>query len=78
MDTRKDEDIESESSSKQLRIPRATHFGGNRKQKEEIPTFDGAEFCGEKSVSRETLYKMMEMLNIPEERREEIPSKEDD
>ena len=77
VDTRKDEDIESESSSKQLRNPRATHFGGNRKQKEEIPTFDGAEFCGEKPVSRETLDKMMKMLNIPEERRERIAREEE-
>ena len=43
----------------------------------EIPTFDGAEFSGEKPVSRETLYKMMEMLNVPEERREEIAREEE-
>ena len=43
----------------------------------EIPTFDGAEFCGEKPLSRETLGKMMKMLDIPEERRERIAREEE-
>ena len=37
--------------------------GGN-----EIPSFDGAEFSGEKAKSRETLNRMMKMLKIPEQR----------
>ena len=40
--------------------------------KKEIPEFDGAEFCGEKPKSRETLNRMMAMLNIPEHRWESI------
>ena len=31
----------------------------------DIPEFDGAEFCGDKPLRRETLYKMMKMLRIP-------------
>ena len=42
---------------------RAKKNGGN-----EIPSFDGAEFSGEKAKSRETLNRMMEMLKIPEQR----------
>ena len=38
----------------------------------QIPTFDGAEFSGEKPKSRETLNRMMEMLKIPEHRWEKI------
>ena len=33
-----------------------------------IPTFDGREFCKDKSLTRETLYKMMNHLGIPEKR----------
>ena len=33
---------------------------------DEIPAFDGAEFCGDKPLRRETLYKMKKMLKIPE------------
>ena len=32
---------------------------------DDIPEFDGAEFCGDKLLRRETLYKMMKMLKIP-------------
>ena len=35
----------------------------------DIPTFDGAEFCGDKSLSDDTLLRMMEMLNVPLDRR---------
>ena len=35
----------------------------------EIPVFDGAEFCGDKPLSDETLLRMMEMLNVPLDRR---------
>ena len=42
----------------------------------EIPTFDGAEFCGDKPLRRETLYKMMKMLKTPGHRWERIASKE--
>ena len=38
----------------------------------QIPTFDGDEFSGKKPKSRETLYKMMKMLKIPEHRWENI------
>ena len=41
----------------------------------EIPTFDGAEFCGEKPLSDETLLKMMEMLSVPHNRRARILKK---
>ena len=40
--------------------------------KKEIPEFDGNEFGGDKPLPRETLFKMMDMLNIPEHRRERI------
>ena len=43
----------------------------------EIPTFDGAEFNGEQPVPRETLLKMMEMVDIPEDRREHIAREEE-
>ena len=42
----------------------------------EIPEFDGAEFCGDKPLRRETLYKMMKMLKIPGHRWERIASEE--
>ena len=38
----------------------------------EIPTFDGDEFSGKKPKSRDTLYRMMQMLNIPDHRWENI------
>ena len=34
----------------------------------DIPTFDGSEFYKDKSLTRETLYKMMKHLGIPEKR----------
>ena len=43
---------------------------------DEIPTFDGAEFCSDKPLRRETLYKMMKMLKIPEHRWERISTEE--
>lgn len=42
----------------------------------DIPTFDGAEFSGEKPLSDETLFKMMEMLKIPHENRARILKEE--
>ena len=42
----------------------------------EIPTFDGAEFSGEKLISSDTLDKLMEMQGIPVKRREEIKREE--
>ena len=45
--------------------------------KKEIPTFDGAEFCGKKPISHETLDKIMEMLDIPVGRREGIKRAEE-
>ena len=38
----------------------------------DIPTLDGAEFSGTKPKSRETLHRMMEVLKIPDHRRERI------
>ena len=38
----------------------------------DIPTFEGAEFSSTKPKSRETLHRMMEMLKIPDHRRERI------
>ena len=35
----------------------------------DIPTFDGAEFCGDKPLTDYTFLRMMEMLNVPPERR---------
>ena len=43
---------------------------------DDIPEFDGAEFCGDKPLRRETLYKMMKMLKIPRHRWERIASEE--
>ncbi len=37
-----------------------------------IPTFDGDEFSGKEPLTRETLIKIMNMLNIPEEEREPL------
>ena len=38
----------------------------------DIPTFDGAEFCGEKPLCDETLLKMMEILSVPHNKRGRI------
>ena len=38
---------------------------GETKQPEDIPTFDGGEFYGKKTLSRGTIYKMVKMMNIP-------------
>ena len=35
----------------------------------EIPVFDGAEFCGDKPLSDDTLLRMMENLGVPPDRR---------
>ena len=43
---------------------------------DDIPEFDVAEFCGDKPLRRETLYKMMKMLKIPEHRWDHIVSEE--
>ena len=37
-----------------------------RSSDEEIPSFDGAEFCGDKPLTRKTSSKMMKMLKIAE------------
>ena len=39
------------------------------KDESDIPTFDGAEFSGEKPKSDETLLNLMKMLRIPHEYR---------
>ena len=53
-----------ESNSKPIDIPPETHDS----MSQEIPTFDVAEFSGEKPKSEETLIKIMEMLKIPQEK----------
>ena len=35
----------------------------------DIPTFDGAEFCGDKPLSDDTLLRMMENLGVPPDKR---------
>ena len=42
----------------------------------EIPSFDGAEFCGDKPLTRKTLSKMMKMLKIPEHKWNQIADEE--
>ena len=42
----------------------------------EIPNFDGAEFCGDKPLTRKTLSKMMKMLKIPEHKWNQIADEE--
>ena len=44
----------------------------NEDDDDDIPHFDGDEFSGKKTKSRETLYRMMKMLTIPEERWDRI------
>ena len=43
---------------------------------DEIPTFDGDEFCGNKPLTRQTLYRMMKMMRIPEDRWDRIATAE--
>ena len=50
---------------------------GLRSSVSDIPTFDGSEFNGDQLVPRETLLKMMEMVGIPEARREHIAREEE-
>ena len=42
----------------------------------DIPTFDGAEFCGDKPLTRQTLNKMMKMLRVPEHKWNQIVDEE--
>ena len=71
------------TSTARLSLPTVVDFKLSRVDRKQqhlrgdVPTFDGAEFCGEKPLSRVTLYKMMEMLNIPKERRERIAREEE-
>ena len=53
-------------------IKSTTKYETNLPKKKEIPTFDGDEFIGKKPLTRETLIKMMDMLNVPEEEREAV------
>ena len=46
------------------------------KMSQDIPTFDGVEFSGEKPKSEKTLVKIMDMLKIPNENRAEILKEE--
>ena len=40
------------------------------------PTFDGDEFCGNKSLTRPTLNRIMKMMKIPEDRWDRIATAE--
>ena len=42
----------------------------------DIPSFDGDEFCGNKSKSRETFNRMMKMLKLPKHRWDRIATAE--
>ena len=42
----------------------------------DIPTFDGSEFCGDKPLTRQTLNKMLKMLRVPENRWNKIADEE--
>ena len=54
-------------------IKSAAKYETNLPEKKDIiPTFDGDEFIGKKPLTRETLIKMMDMLNVPEEEREAV------
>ena len=53
-------------SSYQQRVIENEQLSGSKK--EEIPTFDSDEFSGKKPKSRETIYKMMKTMKIPEHR----------
>ena len=48
----------------------------NSNDDENNPTFDGAEFCGDKPLTRQTLNKMLKMLRVPEHRWNKIVDKE--
>ena len=50
---------------------------GLRSSVSDIPTFDGSEFNGDQLIPRETLLKIMEMVSIPEDRREHIAREEE-
>ena len=71
------------TSTARLSLPTVVDFKLSRVDRKQqhlrgdVPTFVGAEFCGEKPLSRVTLNKMMEMLNIPKERRERIAREEE-
>ena len=77
---RKHIDGDSQQSSKRLKEDRASQKRINSMDDEEIstilddeiPCFDGDEFSGKKPKSRDTLYRMMQMLNIPDHRWENI------
>ena len=43
---------------------------------DEIPTFDGDEFCGNKSLTRPTLNRIMKMLKMSEDRWDRIATAE--
>ena len=43
---------------------------------DEIPTFDGDEFCGNKPLARPTLNRIMKMMKMPEDRWDRIATAE--
>ena len=66
----------SDTSANEAKISRYAAKTSDKDPDDDIPEFDGAEFCGDKALKRETIYKMMKMLKIPEHRWECIASKE--
>ena len=43
---------------------------------DEIPTFDGDEFCGNKPLTHPTLNRIMKMMKMPEDRWDQIATAE--
>ena len=59
---------EEPRETKRRRFSTVSPVNKNLELDDDIPTFDGDEFCGNKPLTRETLNKMMKMLKIPEYR----------
>ena len=67
----------SRSSVKRVVVDNnADECSGSDYYKHDIPSFDGDEFCGNKSLTRETLYRMMKHLGIPEKRWNKLAEEE--
>ena len=61
----------SDSANNQISVKQNSAPSQN-KSSTNIPEFDGAEFSREKPLSSETMIKIMDMLNVPKEKREQI------
>ena len=69
-----DRDVCEAAPRQRKRISEEYDFNEETSQSDDddIPTFDGDEFCGNKPKSRETLNKMMKLLKVPEHRWDKI------